>query len=407
LRLVYRPVAMFERTHFEEELQRLELGGPEKAKAVEREMKFEIQTENTVYLSDGKTRTALKRKWGPGGFLVTDAAGLIELQSEAHGFVEFETPRWSNDWCRAKQRIQAAVDMVAAMNDAADVSTGTKGGNPVRFVKMPFDTKRLKLPAGKWLEVGIIDKRVGGKPRWASKIQASESFKLVDFESYLLEHRPSAETTDILAHAKALLKKVAKAGVATDNLYNLLLIIVGYIVWIRGSTAHYDALGYYADKSKTKLAKEHVYLMSRTNFAWMFRQFLSAAERKMFEKLVDDKAVLTEMGVTSKTRLFTKGFKGRKSPGPTIHDWLVSIHSTKRDLLSNLGGDNRAMGRFPDETKGKVKDEDKQLVKFEARGTKKKQNRPVTEWVDYARECFSSAFARRGADLGFDPSKCP
>ena len=120
--------------------------------------------------------------------------------------------------------------------------------------------------------------------------------------------------------------------------------------------------------------------------------------------------LLKELGVNRKTRVFPSGFKGYKSPGPTIHGWLVSIYSSSRDLLSSLGGDNRAMGRFNVESaKGK---KDTNLVKFEARSTAgHAQSRPVTEWVKFAEEVFKAAHTNRprsgSTELKYDPAKCP
>ena len=183
------------------------------------------------------------------------------------------------------------------------------------------------------------------------------------------------------------------------NLHSLLQIIVEYITEAR-----------LWNTDKTHLAKENISLMSRTNFSSMFQQLLRPDEQDLFKAIVKSDAVLNELGVTRKTLVFPSGFVGRKSPGPTIYNWLVSIYKQDRDLLSSLGGDNRAMGRFPVETeKGK---KDTNLVKFEARATSGyTQVRPVVEWVDFAEEVFKAAHTKRprtgSTELIYEPKKCP
>lgn len=142
----------------------------------------------------------------------------------------------------------------------------------------------------------------------------------------------------------------------------------------------------------------------------MYCELLSLDEKRLFKTIVKSDAVLNELSVTRKTLVFQSGFVGRKSPGPTIYNWLVSIYSQDRDLLSSLGGDNRAMGRFPVETKEK---NPTKLVRFEARATSgHDQDRPAAEWVTFAKEVFEAAHTNRspkgsGTELIYEPMKCP
>jgi hypothetical protein len=396
--------------------------------AVQRAMKFELQTSNVIWRTSGTHRKELPRKFGPDkipkhkDFLHkgtkgkppkgTEEGTAIELQSEAHGFVEFETPSWQRHWCKIKEPIQEAVDMVDTIDKSKVVST--TGG--VKTVEFPFDVKHLAktkdfpkgLKTGEKLEVEIQD------PTWSAKIQASESFELPQFESYLKEHMSTARFKSITGSAKKILTAANKAKLPDKDLVNLHSLLQMIIETITEARLWNPALSGH-------LAKEHISLMSRTNFSSMFKM-LSKNEQKLFEDIVSSGTVLTELGVTDKTLVYPLGFKGIKSPGPTIHHWLVSIHAQQRDLLSSLGGDNRAMGRFDvDTTSGK---KDTNLVKFEARSTSgHDQNRPAVDqkdkkgvvvkggWVAFAEEVFKAAHINRprkgSTELIYDPKKCP
>jgi hypothetical protein len=314
--------------------------------------------------------------------------------------VEFETPSWLRDWCDVKERIQEAVDMVDAINKSKVIRTVAG----VKTVEFPFDVSHLKktktfkegLTAGESLEVEILD------PTWPAKIQASESFELSQFESYLTEHMPAARVTSISSSAKKVLDDANTPKIPDKDLVNLLSLL--QIIF-----EHITEAQIRNPKMSKHLAKEHISLMSRTTFSSMFQRLLSKDERKLFRAIVKSDAILKELGVTRKTLVFPKGFLGRTSPGPRIYDWLVSIHSQSPDLLSSLEGDNRAMGRFPVETaKGK---KDTNLVKFEARASRHVQTRPVVDWVAFAEEVFKDAHANRprtgSTELIYDPKKCP
>lgn len=397
--------------------------------AVQRAMKFELQTSNLVWRTKGTSRSLLPRKFGPDkvpkhkDFLhkgtrgkaptATEEGTAVELQSEAHGFVEFETPSWHRDWCEVKERIQEAVDMVDTINKSKVVST--TGG--VKTVEFPFDTKHLAwskdftkgLTAGEKLEVEIKD------PDWSAKIQASESFELSQFESYLKEHIYGPWFTSITGSAKKIVDAANTAKLPDKDLVNLrslMQIIIETLTSVR----------YFNPTYHGSLAKEQISLMSRTNFSSIYGTLLSKDEQSLFRAIVKSKAVLKEFGVTDKTLVFEKGYKGLKKPGPTIHEWLVSIHTDARDKLSSIGGDNRAMGRFDVETTPGKKDTN--LVKFEARGTSGHvQDRPAHDqkhpttgvlqkggWVHFAEEVFKDAATKRARTgktaLEYDPSKC-
>lgn len=386
--------------------------------AVQRAMKFEFQTSNVVWRTGGKKRKKLPRKFGPtrkpkhSRFLHKGSKGkpakgakegtAIELQSEARGFVEFETPSWHRKWCAIKKRIQEAVSMVDVIQNKSTV-VSTAGG--IRTVEFPFDIKHLKktkhfkqgLRVGESLEVEILD------PTWTAKIQASESFALSQFESYLGEHLPS-EVASITGSAETILQAANTKKIPDKDLVNLRNFLQIIVEHIKQAQLWNPRFG------RTKLAKENISLMSRTNFSSIYKRLLSKDERKLFRKIIKRNAIPKELGLRPKSRVFPAGFIGRKSPGPNIREWLVSIYSQKRDLLSSLGGDNRALGRFNVEMeKGK---KHTNLVKFEARATGgHTQSRPVTEWVAFAEEVFKAAYANRSrtgsTELVYDPEKCP
>jgi hypothetical protein len=395
---------------------------------IQRAMKFEFQsTTNRVWRHKGKKRKLLPRKFGPtkkpknSRFLHKGSKGkpakgskegtAIELQSEARGFVEFETPSWHRKWCDVKERVQEAVDMVDAINAAPVVSTDAG----VDTVEFPFDVGHLKrsktfpkgLRKGENLEVEIADRT------WPAKIQASEAFELTQFQSYMEEHLSAPRAAKISGDAKAILDEAnAKAKIPDADLVRLLSFLQIIIEHINSAQEF--------NTDKKHLAKESILLMSRTNFSSIYHDLLTPRERKLFRSMVRKGLILKGLGVDRKTRVFPLGFVGRKSPGPTIHKWLVSIHTRRRDLLSSLGGDNRAMGRFNVEKKEGKKDTN--LVKFEARGGAGHiLERPAKDrvdvhgvvtlggWVAFCEEVFKAAHDKRartgGTELEY-PGTC-
>lgn len=396
--------------------------------AIQPKMKLELQTTNPIWRGTKKPEKKLPRKFGSDDmpFVHQGATGtpstpgtegdVIELQAESGGFVEFETSSWHDDWCELKGRIQEAVDMVGTINKA----TIWKTFGTVDVVKWPFPTTHLAktskfrkgLGSGEELFVELQDRD------WHARIQASESFALSQFENYLGEHGdPTAgaltSVAAVTANADAILgaintKKLPAAAVA--KLRNLLLIVVHTISSIKRWNT--DA---------KSLAKENIELMSRTNFASMYRHLLSADEQQMWKDMVSGEVLLKRFGDDKKTMLFPKSYKGLKAPGPTIHAWLVSIHTQgdaavaakaaaePHDLLSSQGGDNRAIGRFDVNPKNN-------LVRFEARSTsghnaQRRKAFPPGGWAAFAEEVFKAAATNRPragkTAMVYHPKKCP
>jgi hypothetical protein len=417
---------LLDRHRFESELRDLQVSAPGPATAtttLKRGMKFEIQTNNLIFRNGGAARKELTRKFGLRDFLHKTS---IELQSEAHGFVEFETASWFDDWCDVRARVLEALDMVKKMDDAPLIKTFTNAdGRTVRVVKFPWDTKHLvgrkgtkddadTLTSKEWLEVEIVQP-------WHARIQASESFALSQFESYLRDHRPQSEADELVAHAEHIRDAANTASLPnTDlvNLYNLILIIVMYIKTIQEVTKAYeDDLRYDTAGEKPPLAKEHLRLMSRTDFHWMYKTFLSDAERELYKKIVARKLIPAELSRDNDSKLYRRGYNGGKPANGkalTIKNWLISISDEKHDQLSTLGGkDNDAMGRFPfakARKKGGKKTilkADEHFVRFEARLSKHNNDRPASQWLDYLGRVFKSAHDLRGDGLSYFPTKCP
>jgi hypothetical protein len=380
---------------------------------VQREMKFEFQTKNKVFRNDGKQAVLLDRKYGPEDFLTKGSSG-VTLESESHGVIEFET-RWHRKWSKLKEEIAEASAMTTQMNAAKDAGGGRK--------EFPFDVaglrtgtaKELKqrkwdpnpdmegknekiLAKGERLEISLFDSS------WNAGIQSSESFELSQYESFLKQHEFPDYREPVIASAQAILDKANKKKITADklvNLRNFLDIVVNYIKRGQGGPAS-DYQGAFADVKNTP-AKQAFTLMSRTNFASMYKTLLSADEKKLFDSIVSSEIILKEMALTKKSPFFIKGY-GQDSPqkGPTVHQWLTSIRAGNDLLAAGIGpGLSAAMGRFPVETKAGEKDTG--LVKFETR------NRPTAaggafreakDWVTYAHDLFKEAVRLRPRKVG-------
>jgi hypothetical protein len=419
---------------------------------VKRRMKFEFQTTNVVYRVRGKNRIKLPRKFGPpksrwltrgktGAPARIDQEGsAIELQSEADGFVEFETSDWHHQLSELTTRVQEARDMTNELNDPKnfirmDTKKDEKGNEildahhktiPVRIVKFPWDVDHLRarsydqrLKADESLEVEIED------DQWEARIQASESFELSQFQSYLEEHLQRYRDANDIVHvaapemitkAKKILADANTSSIPDKdlvNLLNFLLIIVQYVE--AGQT----------NGVKDDLAKEAIWLMSRTNFASMYSELLSPSEKKLFETIVQTDGILKVMGplwagahwgYTRMTPFFKDGFKyinarwrrkAFKDKPLTIYNWLQSIIKPfgKRggepaDMLTLISGDSNAMGRYP--VKTDKNNDEFHLVKFEARSTSgHNQFRPAKEWVKFVEEVFKEAEKKRSKLCSF------
>lgn len=400
---------MGERCRFEREIQDLGLAVYEEIaylpeefeyeakeeKALAR-MKFEFQTKNRIWRNDGKTSSLLPRKYGPNDFLV-DKKG-VRLESETGGVLEFET-EWFRTWPKLKEAIEKAVKMTEDIDKAGRSKFDkTRKAFPFNFnidhLRMGsamekqqgfWDPRKGKendkeriLGANEELEVEIID------PEWKAAIQSSESFLLEYYESFLRQHEWPDFRDGAINHAKAILDATNTDGIPLTELVKLrsfLQIIVNYIM--RGRRADI----------KGKPSKFAFTLMSRTNFASMYKELLTKKEKKLFQKIVKTDVILREMGLNQQSPVFIKGYgTERYQPGPTVHKWLSEILRGK-DLLAERGkGLSAAMGRYDVET-GEGK-KDRWLVKFETRNTIMTRVIEAKGWVKYASKLFDLASNR-------------
>jgi len=381
---------------------------------IQREMKFEFQTKNEIFRNDGKQAVKLERKYGPEDFLVKGSSG-VTLESETNGVIEFET-RWQRKWSKLKEQIAEAFAMTTQMNAAKAVSGGRKA--------FPFDVGGLRTGTAKELKKGTWDRKpdmegaaekILGQGEslevnikdasWNAGIQSSESFELSQYESFLKQHEFPDYREPVIASAQAILNKANTKNIAADklvNLRNFLDIIVNYIKRGKGGPAS-DAAGAFADVEGMP-SKQAFTLMSRTNFASMYKTLLSPDEKKLFNSIVSGGIILTEMGLTKKSPFFVKGY-GKDSPqkpGPTVNEWLTGITKGSDVLAHGTGpGISAAMGRFQVQTKPGEKDTN--LVKFETRNRPNAAGgafRNAKDWVTYAHDLFTQAVKLRPRKQG-------
>jgi hypothetical protein len=385
-------------------------------------MKFELQTRNRLFRRRGAVESLLPRKFGPKDFLVKGSSG-VRLESETNGVLEFETG-WHRKWSKLREEIVDAAAMTAMMSSApeadtgrrqypfstADLRTGSaserKSGRWKRRKGMEGGNERI-LRSGEAFEVEIVD------PTWNAGIQSSESFELNQYESFLRQHEFDAYREPVITSADAVLSKVGTGGASPAdiaNLRNFLMIIVDYIKRGQGGPAS-DAAGAFEDV-RGMPSKQAFTLMSRTSFDSMFASLLSPVEQGIFRKVVTGRVILKEMGLTTKSPFFIKGYGTHPRKGPTVHQWLAGIpRGTDRLSVQDTSSMSSAQGRHDVETKAGEKDTN--LVRFETR------NRPTAvggafrkaaEWEGYARMLFLAAAVFRHrpnkkgqTGLDFDP----
>jgi hypothetical protein len=388
---------------------------------IQRAMKFELQTFNKIWRNDGvNPPELLGRKFGPLDYLVKGKEGkkgtsedAVRLESETDGVIEFET-EWHRKWPALKKRLEEAVAMTKEMNKAPTRASGRKA--------FPFNIDHLRKKSTKEERKTGYFRKIAGKENksekilgpteeleveivdssWIAAIQSSESFELPQYESFLREHETSARADVIVDTAQKILDAANSAkldAAKLENLRAMLQIMVDYIQ--RGQ----------AVDLKGKPSKFAFRLLSRTNFASMYKSLLSSKEQALFVKSVDKDLILNELGLDRKSPFFKSGYgTGTHQTGPTVYKWLRSIHQRSKDLLSPPAGGSAAMGRFPVKRSGKHKN----LVRFETRATERKfkdpsikalpaatggflniRVQPASNWVAYAKELFEAAAVDR------------
>lgn len=365
-------------------------------------MKFEFQTENRIFRNDGMTSSLLGRKYGRNDFLVKEKG--VRLESETDGVLEFET-EWFRTWPKLEKAIEKALEMIRDIEKAGPSKFDTTRkafpfkvdhlrtrltANEKRtgvFDRLPgTETKNEKiLGAKEELEIEIVGP---DGPKWKAAIQSSESFLLEYYESFLRQHELLSLVDDTIKHAQKVLDAVNTGGIPAAELAKLrsfLQIIVNYVM--RGRSVD----------TKGHPAKATFQLMSRTNFASIYRELLTQKEKKLLEKIVTTDAILKELGLDRTIRFFKNGYgsdPADQHTGPTVYEWLSKIPRGV-DLLSAAQGGSRlsaAMGRYRVDTKKGEKD--RWHVKFETRGTRMGRVREAKDWVKYASDLFDLASKR-------------
>jgi hypothetical protein len=353
-------------------------------------MKFEFDTGNKIFRTDGKSSSPLPRKYGLCDFLV--ATKDLTLESETDGRIEFET-EWQRKWIKLEAAIKKAVEMTDSMNKMPLLTSGRRS--------FPFNIEHLrtgvtrgycdprtkenkretKLKTNEWLEVEIKDLT------WETYIQSSEGFLLHLFESYLSDHEIPSVASFVINTANNILKAVKPVDIPATQLENLrsfLQIVIYYI-----KRGHDTDVQNHPPKFAFRL-------MSRTSFSSMYKKLLSNKQQELFKKIVRDDVILKMMSPPLKrgSPFFVNGYANDPNASPTIHDWLLNIISG-RDLLSNQYNPrlSDAMGRFNVDTERGKKD--RWLVKFETRDTNFGRVRKAIEWVNYASDLYKLASKRR------------
>lgn len=389
--------------------------------AAQTRMKFEFQSfdpdkgqGNRIWRNDGRSASPLERKYGPRDFLV-DKKG-VRLESETNAVLEFET-EWFRTWPKLEQALDKAVKMTDAMNNAP---SSRFGGSRKAF---PFDVAHLRtgsaterargywspdnyvgyenrhwnegtkeyrleriLGAGEELEIELLDSS------WKAGIQSSEGFLLEYYESFLRQHEWPFFRDGAIKKAKAILAAANTDGIPVaqlGKLQSLLQIIVNYVMRGQGGKESEDA-GAFADV-KGMPSKQAFTLLSRTNFASMYKVLLTEKEQRLFQRFVRDDVVLKAIGLDRKSPVFVKGYGQRHEPGPTVYKWLSGI-AAGVDLLSVRSGKglSAAMGRYNVETRTGKKD--RWLVKFETRNSiQGATGIEAKNWAKYASQLFDKA----------------
>jgi hypothetical protein len=141
-------------------------------------LKVHVAKDNTFQ----KGRVELLRKQS----IPAAEQSAVELQVEHGSVIEFETPKWFDDWDELKMRIEDAVQMTADISDPSRKITDAAvltalNATEGQLFDWPYDTSHLPLLKDQKLKlVAYVP-----DPTWTAKIQKSESISLSEFESVL------------------------------------------------------------------------------------------------------------------------------------------------------------------------------------------------------------------------------
>ncbi|MCG8576376.1 MAG: DUF4157 domain-containing protein [Flavobacteriales bacterium] len=351
----------------------------------------------------------------------------MELQSETHGKLEFETPKWFRSWDALKDRGEDAVAMTKKINASTPITSGpvydsikrNKETNKLgKIVKWPFSTSHLTNlnKKGEKLYVQILDEN------WEASVQVSEGTKLSEFGSLLKDNDGKYKSADfIIPLAKKIVTNALNANTSIKNQHRSLFsnldgfieLIMSYILWgqTRVKGGHKDTFRIlsrtgFADMHKTLLSEDERILyrsmlgVKKTNHSILSNSLetminftinqinidieLDNVERK--KKGWKLKKTIEPTTLTSNTKFY----KGGAAVNPTLNSWLNEIAKNNDLLDGKRVGVPDAMGAKPIATK--PGDKDYMLGLFEIRQS------PVDltsdKWVSYAKKMFEASRAR-------------
>jgi Domain of unknown function (DUF4157) len=407
---------------------------------IQRSIGFEFQTKNILTTNMGYMfRRKFPNKKGA-EFFHKGKSG-VELQSDTGSVVEFETAPFRK-WSELAAQIQEAVDIARSLNETFGTKPSFAWNDEHRAAqKFKFSEQgsiEKLLRKGEVLQVNIKD------PDFKAAIQSTEGFGLPQYESFMKEHEDVDSSDFVILSVENILERAAKQnkikkGTDLSNLRGFLQVIVDYIMNAQESPSV---------KTKWSPVKARFGLMARTSFSSMFT-LLSAEEKKIFADLVKSSAITSELDLEANAQMFEAGYWGHfqgmmalfrngivvalgdeenhklvhdcasktKTKGLdvskcgakvpesqiTIAGWLDSVLKKEKDLLSPPFQGSTSMGKFQVRTKG----EEKGLVIFETRSTRRERVQPLNQWLSYAEEVFLKASISRdrpgtGTELIYD-----
>jgi hypothetical protein len=409
---------------------------------IQRLMGWEFQTHNKVTTNKGKSfvRKAGGKTGSWGKYFHKGKTG-VELQTDTDSVIEFVTEPFQR-WSDLGKQIEEAKQITDDLN---------KDPKKFPFSEQATMLKSKALARGETLEADI------GDPTFTAKPQMTEGIVLSEFGSFMRQHNKRSvkggkivslgTSGSILQSTEASNKAgqaLTAAGITSSGNANLL----GFMELI----AHYllQTLGRDYSADPDKVVKAHFLLMHRMPFTAMHGT-LTAAEQKLFGKIVKGDHIPTAFGMSGTDDVFKFGYwvnRGKhrvlvklgkivkvatdtgihncssktKTKGVptrwcgkayttpiTIASWLKSMQkSTGKDQLSPPDKGSDSLGKWEISTSGP----EKGLSAFEMRGFPSKK---AADWVSFADAVFNQATQCRpgsnlvydGKSTPFDKKKCP
>lgn len=405
----------------------------------------------SIHLEDGKLKNGHVRFMEEGFYDETKEQSAIELQSESHGFLEFETPKWFRKWSELKPRIEDAKYITeqfnAQINTENDLAYKVKNGiatpEETSIAEDVRNKSKANISDDNTNEKNAVDRHhIVEWPDTLSKSHLSHLEKggyrlLVQIKNYLWPAAFQISEAIPLSEYSSLMRDYEEEtiGKSESNFFSKIIDISGEMMSLLLATTDDDGKEYeeYANlRGFLELITNYIYrghffgrkgevskatfrIMARTDFASMYRELLSDQEKRLYKKIANNKngamdTFLQKIGsiasenyrIYKSQKFFRQGVgSDPKKPayGPEIGSWLESIASqgenaVGKDSLSTASGMSSAMGAKTVETE--VGDKDYKLAKFEIRGMRDEghDNINASAWVDFVKERFESAKKR-------------